>query len=215
MKFNPRVSSQPRKARKAFYNANKNQRRILMSARLSKELREKYTVKALPIHKDDEVKIIRGHQKIAGKVTGVRRSQYVIYIDKLTKTKNNGQTVQVPVHVANVEITKPFLNKDREALLKKRGDAAKAYKESVAKKNEQVEEVFKKAYPTLSFDIFSSKNKVEAIKEKKPLRLASRLIAVKAMANADRAKYTASLKLKNARDQLAAYKAALAKKIAK
>ena len=45
-----------------------------MSAPLSKELRQKHSVRSMPIRKDDEVMVTRGHYKgqQAGKVTAVR-----------------------------------------------------------------------------------------------------------------------------------------------
>ncbi|HID17194.1 TPA: 50S ribosomal protein L24, partial [Candidatus Bathyarchaeota archaeon] len=42
-------SSKPSKQRKAFYNAPAHLRRKLVSAPLSKELREKYGVRAIPV----------------------------------------------------------------------------------------------------------------------------------------------------------------------
>ena len=216
MKFNTKVTSQPSKARKAVYTADARKRMILMSAPLSKELRAQYNVKSLPIHKDDEVKIVRGHEKVAGKVTAVKRSKYVINIDKLTRTKANGQTVPVPVKPSNVVITKLFLNKDRTELLTKKGDARKKYMEARAKKQEEVEKAFKEAYPSLSYDIFTKKGKVESIAHKKFT------VGNSASKFADRFVEKHDLKRKNqvkrmvkAKKAVAAYKAALAKKIAK
>uniref|UniRef100_A0A1I8JMZ7 KOW domain-containing protein n=1 Tax=Macrostomum lignano TaxID=282301 RepID=A0A1I8JMZ7_9PLAT len=52
-----------------------------MSAPLSKELRSKYNVRSMPIRKDDEVQLVRGHHKGSqtGKVVAVYRSKYVIH----------------------------------------------------------------------------------------------------------------------------------------
>lgn len=55
MKFNSQVSSSRRKNRKRHFQAPSHIRRKLMSAPLSKELRTKYNVRAMPIRKDDEV----------------------------------------------------------------------------------------------------------------------------------------------------------------
>lgn len=55
MKFNKQVSSSRRKNRKRHFQAPSHIRRKLMSAPLSKELRTKYNVRAMPIRKDDEV----------------------------------------------------------------------------------------------------------------------------------------------------------------
>lgn len=55
MKFNKQVSSSRRKNRKRHFQAPSHIRRKLMSAPLSKELRTKHNVRAMPIRKDDEV----------------------------------------------------------------------------------------------------------------------------------------------------------------
>ena len=46
MKFSPNVSSSRRKSRKAHFTAPSSVRRIIMSAALSSELRNKYHVRA-------------------------------------------------------------------------------------------------------------------------------------------------------------------------
>ena len=48
MKFSPNVSSSRRKSRKAHFTAPSSVRRIIMSAALSSELRNKYHVRAAP-----------------------------------------------------------------------------------------------------------------------------------------------------------------------
>ena len=60
MKFNKLVSSSRRKNRKRHFNAPSHIRRKLMSSPLSKELRQKYNVRSIPIRKDDEVQVNRG-----------------------------------------------------------------------------------------------------------------------------------------------------------
>lgn len=49
MKTNPNVSSSRRKARRDHFQAPSSIRRNIMSAPLSKELREKYNVRSIPI----------------------------------------------------------------------------------------------------------------------------------------------------------------------
>ncbi|GBN11681.1 60S ribosomal protein L26-like 1 [Araneus ventricosus] len=63
MKLNKLVTASRRKQRKRHFNAPSHQRRIIMSSPLSKELRQKYGVRTLPIRKDDEVQVVRGHYK--------------------------------------------------------------------------------------------------------------------------------------------------------
>ena len=53
-------------------------------------------VKSLPIHKDDEVQIVRGKfaKEQGGKVTTVYRRRFCVHIDRIVKEKANG--AQVP-----------------------------------------------------------------------------------------------------------------------
>lgn len=70
MKTHQEVSSSRRKNRVAHFNAPAHVKYKLMSANLSKELREKHGIKSLPIRKDDEVLVVRGGFKdTQGKIT--------------------------------------------------------------------------------------------------------------------------------------------------
>ncbi|KAG5922612.1 60S ribosomal protein [Claviceps africana] len=117
-KVSKNVSSSRRKSRAAHFKAPSSQRRVIMSAPLSKELREKYNVRSIPVRKDDEVKIVRGSNKdMEGKVTSVYRLKYVIHIERVTRDKASGQSVPLGIHPSNVVITKLKLDKDREDIL--------------------------------------------------------------------------------------------------
>merc|ERR1711908_55884 len=118
MKFSPNVSSSRRKSRKAHFSAPSSVRRKIMSAHLNKELAQKYHVKSMPIRKDDEVIVARGSNRgREGKVVQVYRKKYVIHIERVTREKSNGSTVNVGIHPSNVLITKLKLDKDRKAKL--------------------------------------------------------------------------------------------------
>ena len=119
------VSSSRRTSRKNFLGAPSSVRRVILSAALSKDLRAKYGVRSVPIRKDDEVLIVRGtHNKLSGKVTTVYRRKYVIHVEKITKDKPNGATVNIGIHPSNVVITKLHLDKDRLALLERKKNGA-------------------------------------------------------------------------------------------
>ena len=62
-KFARKSTSSRRKCRKMHFSAPSSVRRKIMSAPLSKELRQKYDVRSLPVRKDDEVLVTRGHNK--------------------------------------------------------------------------------------------------------------------------------------------------------
>jgi len=101
-------------------------RRKLMSAPLSKDLKTKYSVRSLPIRRDDEVMIVRGHyHDREGKVTQVYRKKWRIHIERVTRDKANGQTVPIGIHPSKVMITKLKLDKDRKALLDRKNRAVK------------------------------------------------------------------------------------------
>merc|ERR1712220_41581 len=121
MKFSPNVSSSRRKARKAHFTAPSSVRRKIMSAHLDKTLSNKYHVKSMPIRKDDEVIVVRGsHRGREGKVIQVYRKKYVIHIERVTREKSNGSTVNMGIHPSNVTITKLKLDKDRRAILERK-----------------------------------------------------------------------------------------------
>ncbi|KAG8628294.1 hypothetical protein KVT40_004167 [Elsinoe batatas] len=119
-KINTSLSSSRRKSRKAHFGAPSSVRRTIMSAPLSKELRDKHNVRAIPIRKDDEVLITRGTNKgREGKVTSVYRLKYVIHIERVTREKTNGQSVPIGIAPSKVVVTKLKLDKDRENILER------------------------------------------------------------------------------------------------
>merc|ERR1711865_259027 len=122
MKQKATVSVSRRKSRKAYFTAPSHIRRKLMSAPLSKDLRTKYDVRSLPIRRDDEVMIVRGHyHDREGKVTQVYRKKWRIHIERVTRDKANGQTVPIGIHPSKCMITKLKLDKDRKNRSTKKG----------------------------------------------------------------------------------------------
>merc|ERR1712139_371995 len=139
MKFSANVSSSRRKSRKAHFTAPSSVRRKIMSAHLNKELSSEYHVKSMPIRKDDEVIVVRGsHRGREGKVIQVYRKKYVIHIERVTREKSNGSTVNVGIHPSNVMITKLKLDKDRRAILDRK-DTSKATEKGKGKYSADVD----------------------------------------------------------------------------
>ncbi|KAI9488002.1 translation protein SH3-like domain-containing protein [Zychaea mexicana] len=96
MKYSADVSSSRRKSRKAHFTASSTERRKIMSSALSKELREKYNTRSIPVRKDDEVLVVRGSLKgREGKVVQVYRKKWVIHIDRVNREKVNGKRTAV------------------------------------------------------------------------------------------------------------------------
>ncbi|KAK2096837.1 hypothetical protein P7K49_025871 [Saguinus oedipus] len=143
MKFNPFVTSDRSKNRKRHFNAPSHIRRKIMSSPLSKELRHKYNVRSMPIRKDDEVQVVRGHyegQQI-GKVVQVYRKKYVIYIERVQREKANGTTVHVGIHPSKVVITRLKLDKDRKKILERKAKSRQVGKEKGKYKEETIEKM--------------------------------------------------------------------------
>ena len=125
MKRSTKVASSRRTQRKNLLSAPSSERRKIMSCRLSKELRNKHKVRNLPIRKNDVVKILKGQQKNkSGKVTTVYRRRWVIYVDKITKDKQNGQPINIPIKPSNCVIETLHLDKDRKDLIERASKAA-------------------------------------------------------------------------------------------
>ncbi|KAL4231555.1 60S ribosomal protein L26 [Mactra antiquata] len=125
MKFNKLTSSSRRKNRCRYFNAPSHIRRKLMSSPLSKELKQKYNVRSIPIRKDDEVQVVRGHYKgqQVGKVVSCYRKKFVIYIERIQREKANGASVNVGIHPSKVVIVKLKMDKDRKRILERKARA--------------------------------------------------------------------------------------------
>merc|ERR1711978_544859 len=136
------VSGSRRKQRNRHFNAPSHIRRKIMSSPLSKDLRTKHNVRSMPIRKDDEVQVVRGHYKgQSGKVVQVYRKKFAIYIERIQRDKANGATTNVGIHPSKVAIVKLKMDKDRKAILDRRAkgraealgkDKGKHSEESVA-----------------------------------------------------------------------------------
>ncbi|WP_456471956.1 50S ribosomal protein L24 [Methanocaldococcus sp.] len=102
-------SKLPRKQRKALYNAPLHLRRKVMSAMLSKELKEKLGKNSIPVRKGDVVRIMRGDFKgLEGEVTKVDLKRYRIYVEGAYNRKADGKEVPYPIHPSNVMIIKLY-----------------------------------------------------------------------------------------------------------
>ena len=101
---------QPRKQRKALYDAPWHRRRRLMSAHLSEDYLEEKKRKlprAVPVRKGDVVKVMRGDDAgKEGKVATVDYRAFRILIEGVTHAKSDGTQVAKPIHPSNVVIKK-------------------------------------------------------------------------------------------------------------
>ena len=79
------MSKQPRKQRKALYNAPAHARGQHLSASLSKDLREKLGTRSLPIRTGDKVSVVRGDFKgHEGEVLSVDYNSYKVTVEEVT-----------------------------------------------------------------------------------------------------------------------------------
>jgi len=94
-----------------------------MSAHLSKDLRESYGFRSLPVRSGDTVRVLRGDYKgYEGRVTRVDRERYRIFVDGVTREKADGTTTPIPIHHSKIEIVRLNLEDDwRKKILERKG----------------------------------------------------------------------------------------------
>jgi len=98
-------SKKPRKQRKFLKLAPLHIRRKMIAAHLSKELREKYKRRSIPVRKGDEVKIMRGEFKgMIGKIVKVDTKKYKVYVDVAKKKRTIGTEYLVPISPSNLMV---------------------------------------------------------------------------------------------------------------
>ncbi len=115
------VSSKPRKQRKALYSAPLHRRQKMVSAHLSKELREKFGRRSLPVRKGDEVAVVRGSFRgKTGKVERVELKKLRVFVEGLVRRKSDGSEVKVPIHPSNlVIISADMSDKKRQKIVER------------------------------------------------------------------------------------------------
>jgi len=113
---------QPRKQRKRLFQAPLHVRYRQFSAPLSPELKASHNTRNVPVRVGDTVKIMRGDRKgFEGKVTGVDRQKYRIFVEGITREKVDGSTIQIPIHPSKVMITRLNLDdKWRKKILERK-----------------------------------------------------------------------------------------------
>jgi large subunit ribosomal protein L24 len=98
-------SSKPSKQRKFLYTAPLHARRKLLSSHLSKELRQKYTRRSMPLRKGDEVEVMVGEfKKKKGKISKIDIKKYKVYVEGMLVKKTTGIEVQAALHPSNLKI---------------------------------------------------------------------------------------------------------------
>merc|ERR1711907_494454 len=107
--------------RKRHFQSGTKERRWIMSARLSKELRKQYGVKTMPVCRGDDIIMMRGtNVDKEAKVTEVYRKKFIIKTDNITTKNAQGQDVPVPIQPSNVMITNLNMTDSRKKALERR-----------------------------------------------------------------------------------------------
>jgi len=115
------MSKQPRKQRKALYNAPAHARGKHLSATLSKDLRADLGKRSLPLRSGDKVRVLRGDFKgHEGEVLSVDYASYKVTIEEVTLSKPDGTAVFLPVDPSNLMIIDADTKDDRR--IKNKGD---------------------------------------------------------------------------------------------
>ena len=114
-----KASSQPRKQRKYRANASLHTKRKFVSVNLNKELRKKYSMRNIPVRKNDVVKIMVGkYKKKQGKVLSVLLKLSKIEVEGIQVKKQDGSKVNVKMQPSNLQIMELNLDdKKRLAIL--------------------------------------------------------------------------------------------------
>jgi len=98
-------SRQARKQRKYLLNSPLHLRHKLLSANLSKTLRQKYSRRNFPLRKNDTVKVMRGKFKgKQGKVNSINLKKLKISIEGLQIQKKDGTKVNVYFHPSKLQV---------------------------------------------------------------------------------------------------------------
>lgn len=117
------LSILPRKQRKALYEAPLHTRQKLVSAHLSKKLKEEFGRRSLAIRKGDKVKVMRGEFfGLMGNVKEVDLKKLKVIVEKIARKKVDGTEVLATFHPSNLQIIEANMeDKERQAIVKRSG----------------------------------------------------------------------------------------------
>jgi len=115
------MSKQPRKQRKFLHKAPLHVRHKLMSVSLSKELREQYGKRSIPVKKGDTVQVTRGdYRDHEGKVEKVDLKNYRVIVEGVSIQKPDGNPSFQPIHPSKLKIVELDLEDDERSEIMER-----------------------------------------------------------------------------------------------
>lgn len=96
-------STQPRRQRKALFEAHTAERRRRMSVPLSRELRTRYGRRQLPVRKGDTVRILSGSfEGREERVAKVNRRRYAVTLDNVTGKTGDQKLKPLPIRLSHL-----------------------------------------------------------------------------------------------------------------
>jgi large subunit ribosomal protein L24 len=112
----------PTKQRNRIKKASSFHRHRLMTVRLSKDLKEKYNVKRMPVRKGDTVYVTKGDfVGTEGKVQTANYQTQKLLIDGIAREKADKSKIMYPIHVSKVIIRRfGKVGKKRKAILERK-----------------------------------------------------------------------------------------------
>ena len=101
------ISRQPRRQRRAMYEADLFERRKRTSVPLSRELRGRYGRRSLPVRKGDTVRVLRGsYVGREERVARVDRRSYTVTLDNVTAKTGEAKLKQLPIRPSALVLTR-------------------------------------------------------------------------------------------------------------
>ena len=103
----PTRSIQPRRQRKAIYEAHSAERRRRMGVALSRELRTRYGRRQVPVRKGDTVRVLsgsfRGREE---RVAKILRRRYSVTLDNITGKTGDQKLKPLPIRLSHLLLVK-------------------------------------------------------------------------------------------------------------
>jgi len=107
-------SKKPKKQRKFLFSASLKERKRFVKAHLSKELRKELGLRSITVRKGDSVKIVRGeHKKFSGKVSGIDRKKFKVFIEGLKVKKSDGTEKPLGVQASNLLVVDVYRDDEK------------------------------------------------------------------------------------------------------
>jgi len=117
-------SKKPKKQRKEMFLASLKDRKKFVKAHLSKELKKELGLRSITVRKGDTVKIFRGgHKASSGKVLGIDRKKFKVFIEGLKVKKSDGTEKPLGIRASNLIIID--IDRNDEKRFKKQKKAKK------------------------------------------------------------------------------------------